>query len=275
MLEFYHCFLSMLLKYTRFLSKCSNYIRKSLSLTGMFPQLWLSRVCRIFSSLANWSEVLVAQLHLTLWDPMYCSLPGSSVHGILQARILEWIAFPSPGDLPDPVIELRPPALQADSLPSELPGRPSLAKLWPIQKPEDWCIMYGTHLSNQVTIYVGTKTHAHFQTVINEFLLFVLTCLCLNGRHDNPRCASFFILYEDWGMALSLIYRDGWQNGENDPGQGMKDCRLSSGLEQIQIPESGPSTGETDMYRVLVMLGWIRWTHFISSSPLSNFILLS
>ena len=57
--------------------------------------------------------------------------------------------------------------------------------------------MYGTHLSNQVTIYVGTKTHAHFQTVINEFLLFVLTCLCLNGRHDNPRCASFFILYED------------------------------------------------------------------------------
>ena len=50
---------------------------------------------------------------------MDCSLPGSSVHGVLQARILEWVAFPSPGDLPDPAIELRPPALQADSLPSE------------------------------------------------------------------------------------------------------------------------------------------------------------
>jgi len=31
-------------------------------------------------------------------DPMDCSLPGSSVHGILQARILEWVAFPTPGE---------------------------------------------------------------------------------------------------------------------------------------------------------------------------------
>ena len=36
----------------------------------------------------------VAQLCLTLWDPMVCSPPGSSVHGILQAGILEWVAFP-------------------------------------------------------------------------------------------------------------------------------------------------------------------------------------
>ena len=35
---------------------------------------------------------LVTQLCPTLWDPMDCSLPGSSVHGIFQARILEWIA---------------------------------------------------------------------------------------------------------------------------------------------------------------------------------------
>ena len=39
-------------------------------------------------------KVLVAQLCLTLWDPMDCNLPGSSVHGILQARILEWVAIP-------------------------------------------------------------------------------------------------------------------------------------------------------------------------------------
>ena len=38
-------------------------------------------------------KVLVAQLCLTLCDPMDCSPPGSSVHGILQARILEWIAI--------------------------------------------------------------------------------------------------------------------------------------------------------------------------------------
>ena len=37
--------------------------------------------------------VLVVHLCLTLCNPMDCSLPGSSVHGILQARILEWVAM--------------------------------------------------------------------------------------------------------------------------------------------------------------------------------------
>ena len=47
----------------------------------------------------------VAQSCPTLCDPMDCSLPGSSVHGIFQARVLEWVPFPFPGDLPDPGIE--------------------------------------------------------------------------------------------------------------------------------------------------------------------------
>ena len=38
------------------------------------------------------SESEVAQLHLTLSDPMDCSLPVSSIHGIFQARVLEWVA---------------------------------------------------------------------------------------------------------------------------------------------------------------------------------------
>jgi len=42
---------------------------------------------------------------------------GSSVYGILQARILEWMPFPSPGDLPNSGIKPRSLALQADSLP--------------------------------------------------------------------------------------------------------------------------------------------------------------
>ena len=60
--------------------------------------------------------MLVAQLCLTLCDSMNCSPPGSSVHGILQARILEWVAMPSPGNHPNPGIELESPALQVDSL---------------------------------------------------------------------------------------------------------------------------------------------------------------
>ena len=47
-----------------------------------------------------------------------------TVHGILQARILEWIAFPSLGDLPDPGIKARSSELQADSLLGEPQGKP-------------------------------------------------------------------------------------------------------------------------------------------------------
>ena len=68
--------------------------------------------------------VLVVQPCPALSNPMDCSLPGSSVHGILQARILDWLAIPFSRDLPDPGIKPRSPALQADSLPSELLGKP-------------------------------------------------------------------------------------------------------------------------------------------------------
>ena len=64
-------------------------------------------------------EVLVSQFCLTLWDPMDCNPPGSSVHGIFQARYWSGLPFPSPGALPHPRIEFGSPAFQADSLPSE------------------------------------------------------------------------------------------------------------------------------------------------------------
>ena len=69
--------------------------------------------------------VLVAQSCPTLYNSMDCSPPGSSVHGILQARYWSGLPFPFPGDLPNPRIELRSPALQADSLPSEPLGKPN------------------------------------------------------------------------------------------------------------------------------------------------------
>ena len=64
----------------------------------------------------------VTQSCPTLSDPRNYSPPGSSVHGIFQARILSWLTFPSPGDRPDPEIEPRSLALQADSLSSEASG---------------------------------------------------------------------------------------------------------------------------------------------------------
>ena len=62
---------------------------------------------------------------------MDCSLPGSSVHGISQARILEWVAISFPADLPDPGIKLGSPALQEDSLPTEPPEKPEVYLLSP------------------------------------------------------------------------------------------------------------------------------------------------
>ena len=81
-------------------------------------------------------KLLVTQACLTVWDSMDCSPPGSSIHGILQARIMEWVAIPSPGDLPDTRIESRSPALQADSfLPSEPPEKPQISWISPQYHP--------------------------------------------------------------------------------------------------------------------------------------------
>ena len=52
----------------------------------------------------------------------------ATVHGILQARILEWVDFPFSKDLPNPGIKPRSLVLQTDTLPPEPPGKPLLIK---------------------------------------------------------------------------------------------------------------------------------------------------
>ena len=72
-------------------------------------------MCTIFP-LVFW--LLVAQSCPSLYDPVDCSPPGSSV-GFFRQEHWSDQPFPFPGDLPDPGIETRPPALEADSLPSK------------------------------------------------------------------------------------------------------------------------------------------------------------
>ena len=81
---------------------------------------------------------------------LYVQFFGTAAHqaplsmGILQARILQWVAMPSPGDLPNPGIKPRSPSLQADALPSEPPRKPkntgvaSLPLLQGISRPRNW-----------------------------------------------------------------------------------------------------------------------------------------
>ena len=63
-------------------------------------------------------KVKVAQLCPTLWDPM-----DYTIHGILQARILEWVAFPFSRGCSQPRDRPRSPTLQVDSLPTEPQGK--------------------------------------------------------------------------------------------------------------------------------------------------------
>ena len=86
-----------------------------------FPQ-FIQMVCS--GSRGGYFACLVAQAYPILWDSMDCSPPGSSVHGILQARTLEWLPFPPPGDRPKPGTEPASPALQVDSLPLSQRGSP-------------------------------------------------------------------------------------------------------------------------------------------------------
>ena len=81
--------------------------------TACLPQ---DRVTKNPSGEVKW--VKVTQLCPTLCDPM-----DYTVHGILQARTLEWVAIPSPGDPPNPGMESRSPTLRADYLPAEPQGK--------------------------------------------------------------------------------------------------------------------------------------------------------
>ena len=68
----------------------------------------------------------VTQSCPALWDPVDYSLPGSSVHGIFQARILEWVAISSFRDLPDTGIEPTSPALAGRFFTTVPPGKPPI-----------------------------------------------------------------------------------------------------------------------------------------------------
>ena len=118
-----------------------------------------------------------AQPCLTLRGPVDCSPPGSSVPGILQARILEWGAMPSSRDLPDLGVEPRSPALQVDSLPAEPQGKPrntgvsslSLLQWIFLTQESNWGLLHCRQILYQLSyqghphifIYICTYTHTH------------------------------------------------------------------------------------------------------------------
>ena len=74
---------------------------------------------------STYMQSKVAQSCLTLCDPMDCSPPGSSIHGILQARILEWVAISFSRGSSRPRDQTQVSRIAADALTSEPPGKQS------------------------------------------------------------------------------------------------------------------------------------------------------
>ena len=141
----------------------------------------------------------------TLGNPMDCSLSGSSAHGVLQARSV--LPCPPPRDLPNPGIEPRSPALQADSLPSEPYGKPKntgagslslLQGFFPIQE-SNWSllhfrrILYQLRYQESPCIYILFHILFHYglsQDIEYSFrynylvgpcclpVLYTLVCIC-------------------------------------------------------------------------------------------------
>ena len=86
------------------------------------------RTCRVGgdSVIGNLCACVLSRVQ-HFWDPMDCRPLGSFAHGILQARILEWVAISYSRDLPDPGIEpesLLSPALAGEFFTTEPPGKP-------------------------------------------------------------------------------------------------------------------------------------------------------
>ena len=99
-----------------------------------------------------------------LCDTTDCSLPVSSVHRILQARILDWSPFPSPGDRPHPGIELRSPwaqlTLQAKSSPCEPPGKP--------RKLTEKVLLRASDISLNIFLIIFSLEFAHSTFFLNS-----------------------------------------------------------------------------------------------------------
>ena len=71
-----------------------------------------------------WMHAQLFRSFPTLWDPMDCSLPRSSVCGISQTKILSGLSFPPPGDLSNPGVEPTSPVLAGRFFTTEPPGKP-------------------------------------------------------------------------------------------------------------------------------------------------------
>ena len=160
------------------------------------PRLAVS--LHLYSSSCAWHAKSL-RLHPTLYDPIDCSLPGSSVHGILQARILEWVPCPPPGDLLDIGIET------ASLVSPELAGRFFSRLSWWLRWQKNLCVVLekemATHSSTLAWKIPWIEDPARLQSMGSQRV-----------RHDRATSLSLSV-WETWvqSQAWEDLWRREWQ----------------------------------------------------------------
>ena len=166
----------------------------------------------LWKPILQWLQCLVAQLWVTLCDPMDCSPPVSSVYGIFQARTCTGLPFPSPGALPHPGIKLDLLHWQADSLPLSHQGSPcSLFRAWllllfytfPISNFNKSLQQASFKISFLVSFYVlGCKALTEFLSNSNStyYFYFLVVISLTMFLFLNQFCYMFNIILETRDM---------------------------------------------------------------------------
>ena len=175
--------------------------------------------------------MLVALLSLTLCIPRDSSPPGSSVHGILQARILSGLPCLPPRDLSNPRVKPRSPALQVDSLPDKPSGKPSF--LHSVSEFICWhsSLFNRTHTSLQWDPITPRRSRRLEALTLMKFLYYVMysmetTCEAVKMMalelHGKFKCqpgpwwltmtyiTAAYIPQEPWEAKLMLLKSAGW-----------------------------------------------------------------
>ena len=155
----------------------------------------------------------------TLCDPMDHSPPGSSVHGILQARILKWVACSSPEHLPDPGIE--PASL---TFPELAGGFFTTIAIWrmfesldALDKTHSLAWLMRLHLFPRITSPGQQKTH---RTLTLRALGVHVGVPVSRGRENALKKLKFPCLWKESFLGYSLIAKEAmWEPEENRAGK--------------------------------------------------------
>ena len=144
---------------------------------------------------------------------MDCSPPGSSVHGIFQARILEWMPCPPPGDLSNPGIKTTFPALEEDSLPQSHQWSPRSSNwwfyTWPFLRPIDFIN------NTKVTISKGEESTPKNEWMNQQTNIWQKYNKSIHLPNIYWVCSTWQATYQDMGnrwnsetlsLATSMLY---------------------------------------------------------------------